>query len=171
MAATSPAITTNNVAKANEFYPSFLGFEVDWDHSFDDNAPLYRQVSRGDLILHLSEHHGDGSRGARLRVMMRGVEEFQREISAKAYRYMGPGLEKTPWGRLETGAIDPFGNLSAFASASTNGDAHPPTAESRPDSSFYDGAERFVVIGSPKRNNPGGGLLPCAPSELSKHKS
>jgi Glyoxalase superfamily protein len=71
-------------------------------------------VSRGDLVLHLSEHHGDGSPGARLRVMMRGVEEFHREISAKNYRYMRPGLERTPWGALETGAIDPFGNLIRF---------------------------------------------------------
>jgi hypothetical protein len=87
---------------------------VDWDHRYDDNAPLYRQVSRGDLVLHLSEHHGDGSPGARLRVMMRGVEEFHREISAKNYRYMRPGLEKTPWGTLETGAIDPFGTIIRF---------------------------------------------------------
>ena len=43
--------------------------------------------------------------------MMRGVAEFHREISAKNYRYMRPGLEGTPWGALETGAIDPFGNL------------------------------------------------------------
>jgi hypothetical protein len=47
-------------------------------------------------------------------VMMRGVEEFHREISAKSYRYMRPGLERTPWGALETGAIDPFGNLIRF---------------------------------------------------------
>jgi hypothetical protein len=109
-----PILRIFDVAKADEFYQGFLGFKVDWDHRFDDNAPLYRQVSRGDLTLHLSEHHGDGSPGARLRVMMRGVEEFHREISAKAYRYMRPGLEKTPWGTLETGAIDPFGNLIRF---------------------------------------------------------
>jgi Glyoxalase superfamily protein len=46
--------------------------------------------------------------------MMRGVEEFHREISGKNYRYMRPGLEKTPWRTLETGAIDPFGNLIRF---------------------------------------------------------
>lgn len=84
------------------------------DHRFDANAPLHRQLSRGDLVLHLSEHHGDRSPGARLRVMMRGVEEFHREISAKAYRYMRPGLETTPWGTLETGVIDPFGNHVRF---------------------------------------------------------
>ena len=87
---------------------------MDWDHHFDDNAPLYRQISRGGLILHLSEHHGDGCPGARLRVIMRGVEGFQKELAAKNYRYMRPGLEKTPWNTLETGAIDPFGNLIRF---------------------------------------------------------
>jgi hypothetical protein len=33
--------------------------------------------------------------------MMHGVEALHREISAKGYRYMRPGLEATPWGTLE----------------------------------------------------------------------
>jgi hypothetical protein len=45
---------------------------------------------------------------------MQGVEAFHREISSKNYRYMRPGLEKMPWGTLETGVIDPFGNLIRF---------------------------------------------------------
>ena len=110
----TPILRMFDLARTDEFYQGFLGFSVDWDHRFDDNAPLYRQVSRGGLILHLSEHHGDGSPGARLRVMMRGVEAFHREISAKGYRYMRPGLETTPWGTLETGVIDPAGNLIRF---------------------------------------------------------
>ena len=109
-----PILRIFDIAKADEFYLGFLGFAVDWDHRYDDNAPLYRQISRDGLVLHLSEHHGDGSPGARLRVMMRGVAEFHREIGAKAYRYMRPGLEKTEWGTLETGVIDPFGNLIRF---------------------------------------------------------
>ena len=109
-----PILRIFDVAKADEFYLGFLGFKVDWEHRFDDNAPLYRQISRGDLVFHLSEHHGDGSPGARLRVMMTGVEAFHREISSKGYRYMRPGLDKSPMGTLETGAIDPFGNLIRF---------------------------------------------------------
>ena len=49
-----PILRIFDVAKADEFYQEFLGFSVDWDHRFDPNAPLYRQVSRGNLILHLS---------------------------------------------------------------------------------------------------------------------
>jgi catechol 2,3-dioxygenase-like lactoylglutathione lyase family enzyme len=109
-----PIFRIFDIAKADEFYLGFLGFRVDWDHRFSPDAPLYRQISRGGLILHLSEHHGDGSPGARARVMMRGVEAFHREISAKGYRFMNPGLETTPWGTLETGVIDPFGNLIRF---------------------------------------------------------
>jgi hypothetical protein len=56
----------------------------------------------------------DGSLGARIRVMMTGVETFHREISSKGYRAMRPGRDTTPWGTLETGAIDPFGNLIRF---------------------------------------------------------
>jgi catechol 2,3-dioxygenase-like lactoylglutathione lyase family enzyme len=55
-----PVLRIFDIAKADEFYQGFLGLSVDWDHRFDANAPLYRQISRGSLILHLTEHHGDG---------------------------------------------------------------------------------------------------------------
>ena len=109
-----PVLRMFDIAKADEFYQGFLGFSVDFDHRFEPSAPLYRQVSRGDLILHLSEHHGDGTPGIHIRVMMQGVEAFHREISTKGYRYMRPGLERMPWGTLETGVIDPFGNFIRF---------------------------------------------------------
>jgi hypothetical protein len=109
-----PVLRIFDIAKADEFYQGFLGFSVDWDHRLEPGSPLYRQASRGNLVLHLSEHHGDGCPGVHIRVMMQGVEAFHREISAKGYRYMRPGLEKTPWRTLETGAIDPFGNCIRF---------------------------------------------------------
>lgn len=109
-----PILRIFDIAKADEFYLGYLGFHVDWDHRFDDNAPLYRQISRGDLILHLSEHHGDGSPGVRLRVTMHGIKAFHEELATKNYRYMRPGLETTPWNTLETGVIDPFGNMLRF---------------------------------------------------------
>jgi hypothetical protein len=109
-----PVLRIFDIVKADEFYLGFLGFTVDWDHRFDPGAPLYRQISRGNLILHLSEHHGDATPGSHVRVTMEGVVAFQRELSAKSYRYMRPGLERMPWGTLETGVIDPFGNSIRF---------------------------------------------------------
>ena len=111
----TPILRIFDVAKADEFYLHFLGFSLDWEHRFDDNAPLYRQISRGGLILHLSEHHGDGTPGTHLRVTMSGVEALQRELTANQYRYMRPGLERTPWKTLEMTVIDPFGNRIAFS--------------------------------------------------------
>jgi catechol 2,3-dioxygenase-like lactoylglutathione lyase family enzyme len=78
-----PVLRIFDIAKADDFYLGFLGFKIDWDHRFDPGAPFYRQISRGGLVLHLSEHHGDGSPGVHVRVMMRGVEAFHREISSK----------------------------------------------------------------------------------------
>jgi hypothetical protein len=45
---------------------------------------------------------------------MDDVAAFQRELSAKQYRYMKRGLETMPWGTIETGVIDPFGNCIRF---------------------------------------------------------
>jgi catechol 2,3-dioxygenase-like lactoylglutathione lyase family enzyme len=109
-----PVVRIFDIAKADEFYQEFLGFSVDWDHRFEDNTPLYRQISKGTLILHLSEHHGDGSPGTNIRIMMSGINEYHREITSKNYRYMKPGLESGPAEMLEMCVIDPFGNRITF---------------------------------------------------------
>ena len=110
-----PILRIFDIIKADEFYLDYLGFKVDWDHRFDENAPRYRQISRGNLILHLSEHHGDGSPGVQVRIMMTGVAEFHCELTAKNYRYMRPGIKEGPAaGSQEMSIIDPFGNQIRF---------------------------------------------------------
>ena len=59
------------------------------------------QVSRGDLALHLSEHHGDGTPGSVAYVYMTGVDELHRELNDKKYRHNRPGLQKQDWGMTE----------------------------------------------------------------------
>ena len=44
MLQTIPILRIFDVGKAREFYLGFLGFTVDWEHRFDDRAPLYMQV-------------------------------------------------------------------------------------------------------------------------------
>ena len=112
--ATVPLLRIFDVAKAKEFYVGFLGFAVDWEHRFDDAAPLYMQVSRGGLVLHLTEHHGDACPGSTVFVRMRGVEELHGEISAKGYGFLRPGVEKTFHDSLCMEVIDPFGNRIRF---------------------------------------------------------
>lgn len=43
---TCPIIRIFDEGKAREFYVDFLGFQLDWEHRFGDNFPLYMQVSR-----------------------------------------------------------------------------------------------------------------------------
>ena len=108
-----PIVRIFDVAKAHEFYLGFLGFGVDWEHRFGDDFPLYTQVSRGGLALHLSEHSGDASPGGNACVYMTGIRAFHRELTDKAYRYMKPGLEAVD-GRLEVQVTDPFNNRLRF---------------------------------------------------------
>jgi catechol 2,3-dioxygenase-like lactoylglutathione lyase family enzyme len=111
---TIPILRMFNVEKAKEFYVDYLGFQVDWEHKFPDVAPVYMRVSRGDLVLHLSEHYGDGTPGSAVYIEMQGVEEFHRELTAKNYGYLRPGLERTDWNTLCVNVIDPFGNMIRF---------------------------------------------------------
>ncbi|MEO9338103.1 glyoxalase superfamily protein [Mesorhizobium sp. SB112] len=108
-----PIVRIFDVAKAHEFYLEFLGFKVDWEHRFGENFPLYTQISRGALKLHLSEHSGDASPGGNMVVNLRGVRALHGELIKKNYRYMKPGLEDEEWG-LEVTVIDPFGNRIRF---------------------------------------------------------
>lgn len=110
-----PILRIFAVDKAKEFYLDFLGFEIDWEHRFGENFPLYAQVSRAGLKLHLSEHHGDASPGSTVLVWMRGIADYHRELLAKDYRYNKPGLEDAPWDAKVMEVSDPFGNRLRFS--------------------------------------------------------
>src|SRR6516165_3558150 len=111
---TIPLLRIFDVAKAKEFYVGFLGFAVDWEHRFDQDSPAYLQVSRDGLVLHLSEHHGDCCPGSTVFVWMTGIEEFHREITAKGYKYLRPGIETTFYDASCVEVIDPFDNRIRF---------------------------------------------------------
>lgn len=111
----TPILRIFDEDKAREFYVGFLGFQVDWEHWFDENAPLYQQVSRDGCVLHLSGHFGDGCPGSAIRIETTGVAELQATLIAKHYKHARPGLEKTEWGTLEVRLTDPFGNRLTFS--------------------------------------------------------
>jgi uncharacterized glyoxalase superfamily protein PhnB len=113
---TTPILRIFDEAKAKEFYVDFLGFKVDWEHRFEDNLPLYMQLSKDGCIVHLSEHHGDCSPGAQVRIETDELEAFQNQLLAKQYKYARPGIQKMPWGEDMT-VGDPFGNRLTFTSA------------------------------------------------------
>ena len=111
---TTPILRIFDEAKAKEFYIDFLGFRVDWEHRFEEGLPLYMQISKDDCIIHLSEHHGDCSPGAAIRIETNELEAFQKQLLAKNYKYARPGIEEMPWGTKDMSIADPFGNRLTF---------------------------------------------------------
>ena len=110
-----PVLRIFDFDKAREFYVGFLGFSVDWEHRFEPGLPVYMQVSRDGLVLHLSEHHGDGSPGAVVLVYTKDLTALQAELAAKEYPYLRPSLDEGPVpNSLSMQLQDPFGNRLGF---------------------------------------------------------
>jgi uncharacterized glyoxalase superfamily protein PhnB len=109
-----PVLRILDTAKAKEFYIEWLGFSIDWEHRFGENFPLYCQVSRDGIILHLTEHYGDCIPGSRIRIQVNDVHKLHHELKEKDYRYYKPGVENTEWGTVEMSVTDPFGNHIVF---------------------------------------------------------
>ena len=119
-----PVLRSFDQAKAAEFYLDFLGFAQDWTHRFEPALPLYQQISLRNTwagaaegavcVLHLSEHHGDASPGAYIRIAWPGLAAYQQHLLAKQYGNARPGIETMPWGMQEMRIADPFGNRLVF---------------------------------------------------------
>jgi ribosomal-protein-alanine N-acetyltransferase len=106
--------------KAREFYVDYLAMKVDFEHRFDPDSPLYMQVSRGKLVLHLSEHHGDGTPGTHVLVYTTGLAELQAELAGKdRIGRQLPGLEQDDIGTWVQ-VTDPFGNVLRFLESSSD---------------------------------------------------
>ena len=109
-----PIFRIFSLDKAREFYLDFLGFKVNWEHRFESDAPVYMQISRNELVFHLSEHHGDGTPGSIAYVYTAGVRDLHRELNDKRYRHNHPGLQEQEWGMTEVTVCDPFNNRITF---------------------------------------------------------
>lgn len=111
----TPVFRIFDYAKAIEFYVGWLGFRIDWEDR-PARGPEYLQVSRGDVVLHLSGHHGDGAPGAAARAEVRGLPAYHHRLLAKDYPYLRPALTPAAWNArvLEMAVLDPFGNRLIF---------------------------------------------------------
>lgn len=107
---TIPVLRIFDLEKAKEFYVGWLGFKVDWEHKYEENFPIYMQVSRDNLILHLTEHHGDCCPGSKVYVITDQARELHEELIKKNYKYNKPGIEED--GHFQV--LDPFGNRISF---------------------------------------------------------
>ena len=101
--------------KTREFYVDFLGFTIEWEHRYGDDFPLFMEVSRDDVTIHLSEHHGDACPGSTIQIEVDDVESYQAELLAKKYKYARPDIAEQEWGSLDMVIADPAGNRLIFS--------------------------------------------------------
>ena len=107
-----PIIRIFDVDKAMAFYVGQLGFTLDWEHRFGPDFPLYAQVSRSRLVLHLSEHSGDATPGATVHVRVQGLDDLYREFAGRGCKAT---IEPGPSNHRLLQVWDPFSNRLRFA--------------------------------------------------------
>ena len=78
-----------------------LGFEIEGEHRFAPDLPLYLFLRRGNVHLHLSEHQGDARPNTLVYFYVNDVDPVAAEFNAK--------ITQQPWGR-EVSLTDPDGN-------------------------------------------------------------
>lgn len=109
-----PILRSFDEASARAFYVGYLGFRVDWEHRFAADLPLYLQLSRADIVLHVSEHHGDATPGSAVRILVPDLPALAAELASRDYPRARPEIVRQEWGCDELQVIDPAGNRLVF---------------------------------------------------------
>jgi catechol 2,3-dioxygenase-like lactoylglutathione lyase family enzyme len=111
----TPILRSFDEKRTKAFYLDFLGFELVFEHRFEPGMPLYMGLRKGDCVVHLSEHYGDGSPGSAVRIPVDDVKAYVAELRARHFENARPGeplLQE--WGSWEITIRDPASNSLTF---------------------------------------------------------
>jgi extradiol dioxygenase family protein len=108
-----PILRMFDLPATKRFYIEYLGCTLDWEDG-DGDRPVYMQVSRGDLVLHLSSHHDDGTPGSAVLIETRDVDALHAELAKRDYPFLNPGVGPGPGECREMQLIDPASNRLRF---------------------------------------------------------
>lgn len=104
-------------ARASIAWYAQLGFDVEAEHTFGPDWPLYVRLRCGPAQLHLSEHRLDGGPVTHVYLY---VEDVDSTIPA------GSVAENCPWGMREARPTDPDGNEVRVGSPLREAEPPPP---------------------------------------------
>ena len=90
-----------------EFYAR-LGFEVEWQHRFQQDLPLFASIRRGDWQLFLSEHPGDANPHGSVYLYADDVDALHAAWTSAGVAAEAP--QDRQWGMRELQVVDPDGN-------------------------------------------------------------
>lgn len=108
-----PTFRILDYKKAMDFYVQGLGFKSDWEHRFGPSEPVYMQISRDGLTLHLSENKRFQT-GVIVFIDCKELNEFYSDLSSRESKIELIKPEKTNWQTIQMEIEDPFGNLLRF---------------------------------------------------------
>jgi len=113
VASVVPILRMYDVAATIRFYVDYLGCSLDWQAG-DGDRPVYLQVSRGGMTLHLSSHHDDGTPGTAVLVEVRNLDALHAELHQRGYPFLNPGVGPGPGtsGRCSLSILLPTGSAS-----------------------------------------------------------
>ncbi len=111
----TPILRSFDEARTRDFYIDFLGFDSLFEFRFEPGTPLYMGVRKGDCILHISEHYGDGTPGTAVRIPIDDVVAYAAALRAKQSSHARPGEPQLmEWGTREITIQDPSSNRLIF---------------------------------------------------------
>jgi len=110
-----PILRVKDARVSAKFYQDAMGFKVDWEHRFADDFPIYMQVSRPPLALHLSEHQGGGTTAAEFFVRVPDVDAVYQAMVDQGIK---PESEPTDqeYGMRDFLIVDPDGHSITLGS-------------------------------------------------------
>jgi uncharacterized glyoxalase superfamily protein PhnB len=111
-----PTFRILDYKKAMDFYIQGLGFNIDWEHRFGPTEPVYMQISRNGLTLHLSENKRFQT-GVIILVESKELNQLYSELNNQERKIELSKPEKTNWQTIQMEIEDPFGNLLRFNEA------------------------------------------------------
>ena len=115
----TPIFRISDYQQAIAFYVDWLGFRIDWEGQLP-GEPLYIQISRGNIVLHLIvSEAGPGLGGSMAMAEVNGLFALHRNLLQRNPPCPPPNLERTTWNDkvMQAQVTDPFGNRLVFIEA------------------------------------------------------
>lgn len=114
-----PVLRMLDVAKSRNFYVSFLGYSIDWEHQFSPqlaDSPVYMQVSLGTSKLHLNGHAEADAPITEVRIPVKKLDQYCEALRQKIPDGDRPEVVDPRYTGTNTdmNIYDPSGNLLVF---------------------------------------------------------
>ncbi|MGF1531526.1 MAG: glyoxalase superfamily protein [Puniceicoccaceae bacterium] len=94
-----PVLRIFDEAQTKGFSIIFLASKANWEHHLPAGMSLYMEVSSGDCVLHLSEHHRGCSPGARVRIQMNNLDGDLDALRSSSHQHSKLGqVKRRLWG-------------------------------------------------------------------------